>query len=737
MHRDPSSSPDTGTPPALPHPAADVPGTHALGARALAARGWASSLARIVVVLLAVESLTGLWIYLAPFSITAQLQVLLHTLAGLGLLVPWAVYQVRHFLVWFRQKATAVMILGYALGAMVLACSASGVVLTWQAAVGPKRSPAWDLVHLVTGIGTLALVLVHLVLAFVRRRAGTASIAGLQRAVRRFAAAQALGLVGTAAMVAAAALFWPHQRVQMPVPAGYSLSSYVEKYAEYRGNPFAPTYARTADLQLVEPSVLANSSSCGTSGCHAEILAEWQPSAHRFSAMNPSFQAVQKNFAHDREPAETRYCAGCHDPISLFAGAKDIHDLDLSSPGTQEGSSCAVCHSISKVDVRGNADYVLTPPHKYVWEATTGPRKAVSDFLIRAYPRQHLADYDRNLMRTPEFCGACHKQFIPEALNRYGLAPSQNQFDEWRKSHWHVEDHPDRDLACRDCHMRIVPGSRDPGRGERGDRRRADDDGSHRHHGFIATNMFMPAVLKLPNWEKQVQLTAEWIRGETVIPEIDHAWPRGPVGSIDILGPDSAQPGDEVALRVVVQNQKAGHNLITGPLDFMRVWVHLVATDAGGDTLAAWGGIDAATREICDEPGRVHVLGNARDRGTLVLEGSPMNGSGEILRRHELWKSAGGKGVRVIFPRYSDTQTYRFRVPETARGPIVVRADLNFRRYRQEFLNLVVPTMEEESGVYQPTIVQDSEEKRIEILGSAAAGAPAPEHLAQANRSSR
>ncbi len=381
----------------------------------------------------------------------------------------------------------------------------------------------------------------------------------------------------------------------------------------------------------------------------------------------------------------------------------------------QEGSSCVVCHSISKVDQRGNADYVLTPPHKYIWETSKGWKKALSDFLIRALPRQHLADYDRNVLRTPEFCGACHKQFIPEALNRFGLSPGQNQYDEWRKSHWHVDDVAS-DLSCRDCHMRLVYDSTNPGKGERGDVRRAPDDGAHRHHGMIATNFLMPAVLKLPHWQRQVQLTEEWIRGETVIPEIAHLWLPGPVASVQIIGPEEVQAGAMVSLRVLVTNRKVGHNFTTGPLDFMRAWVHLKVTDAAGKPVAEWGSIDPSTRRICDLPGQPHMVGNSREVGTLVLEGQPLDGQGHPLVKHELWDKAGGKGQRVIFPRYSDAQTYRFDVPSWVRGPLTVKADLNFRRYRQEFLDLVVPTMEDQSGVYQPTVIHDSDEKPILVI---------------------
>ena len=74
-----------------------------------------------------------------------------------------------------------------------------------------------------------------------------------------------------------------------------------------------------------------------------------------------------------------------------------------------------------------------------------------------------------------------------------------------------------------------------------------------------------------------------------------------------------------------------------------------------------------------------------------MLEAQPLDEEGNPLIEHELWKKAGGEGQRTIFPRYSDQQSYSFVVPEGTPGPLTVKADLNFRRYRQEFLDRVVP----------------------------------------------
>ena len=708
-----------------PLPAAD-PNNTAARQLQIAASGWTAGLTLSVVLGLAVESITGLWILLAPFSVVAQLQVLLHTAAGLLLVAPYAVYQWRHYKDWAGQTLSVVKLIGYTSMVLTAACIVSGLVVTWDSIFGRRLSRFWDEVHLVTGVGVAVLIVLHLAFAYGRRRAALQKVAGFAARFRRAWGGFAAAAIGVYAVLSVTASFLPGVVKEHPLPGGYTLPKYAQK-AEYQGSPFAPAYARTVNNDLVNPAVLANSASCGTAGCHDQIVAEWEPSAHRFSAMNPPFQAVQKMFAHDRSPADTRFCAGCHDPISLFAGAKDVANMSLAAPGMQEGSSCAVCHSISKVDQRGNADYVLTPPTKYLGESKKGLRKVVSDFLIRSYPRQHLADYNRSVLRTPEFCGACHKQFIPEDLNRFGVTPAQNQYDEWRKSHWFKPDHPEKTLSCRDCHMRLVRNSRDPGAGQTGDVRRTADDNSHRHHGFIATNLFMPDVMKLPGYQEHNRLTVEWIQGRTVLPEIAGLLPSGPAASIELLAPKTAEPGRPLEFLAVVRNRKAGHNFITGPLDFIRAWIHVRVTDAGGSLLAEWGGIDPVTHDILDSPGVLHTSGEGlRNRGTMVLESVPLDTEGKPIVRHDLWRKGGGTGSRLIFPGYSDKQSYTVQIPATARGPITVAAELDFRRYRQEFLNLVVPDMEKESGVPQPTVVADTATVAIPVSGPAGGEALIP-----------
>jgi hypothetical protein len=170
--------------------------------------------------------------------------------------------------------------------------------------------------------------------------------------------------------------------------------------------PFAPSLARTSTGQAFDARSMGGSKSCGESGCHQQIYREWSVSAHRYSAMDVAFRAVQTSMGNQNGPESTRYCAGCHDPISLFAGTKNLYQEDLTNPiGRQEGVSCIVCHSIKETDIKGNASYVITQPARYLFELSEdGGGRWVRNFLIRAYPGQHVRTLQHRLFKSPEFC---------------------------------------------------------------------------------------------------------------------------------------------------------------------------------------------------------------------------------------------------------------------------------------------------------------------------------------------
>jgi Cytochrome c554 and c-prime len=617
-----------------------------------AAAEWRHPLTGITLALLIFESFTGLAMYLMPFSVFNQLGVLWHTVIGVLMIVPIGWYLVRHWLLRYRGKFNHYQFLGYLTALTLIALFVSGFVLTWQAAFSTGISYLWDQVHLITGIVFVFALVVHTVMLWIRKVNAVDAAAALQRGKRSFLA-QCCGLMCVLIVGHAASVYlYPSKTLNNEFPADYSW-----KFGEDR--PFAPSLVRTASDWAYDPNTMSGSAGCGTSGCHNEILAEWEPSAHRYASSDVAFQAVQRIMLEDTGAESTRYCAGCHDPIALLSGNKNVNVEGLTSVGAEEGVSCVVCHSITQTDVRGNADYTVSQVERYIGELEGGPvNKWMSDFLIRAYPQQHKESFARPLYKTAEYCGACHKQFIDEEVNQIGWVQLQNQYDNWRKSRWYHEGDATKTVSCRECHMPLLD-SADPASGDSGDYNRSVVDGKHRSHRFLGANQVMPILMDLPGAAEQVKLVEDWLRGDIDIPEIANKWTAGPVIRLDLKGPDRVKPGEQVDVQVIVTNNKTGHGFPTGPLDIIRSWIELTVEDENG--------------RVVHQSGMPEADGTMTE-GAMVFKAEGIDRYGNDIDKHNLWEMVGARFKRSLFPGMSDAETYSFACPGFS-GPATREVD--------------------------------------------------------------
>ena len=592
--------------------------------------GWRSRLARLTMAALLFETVTGLAITLAPFGSLVQWSILVHTVVGGLALAPFVVYCLRHWQAYRIHPWSHVVVLGWVGLWGLLLCSLSGVVLTVQGLVGTRSSELWRQVHLVTTLVTLVGVVPHVcfvALKVLRGEAGSAA----RSYVGQTAIATALGGLLVAVM-----------------PRVYDVPKYANEFPEdYRflygtNRPFAPSLARTDTGGAFDARSLAGSASCGTAGCHEQILEEWQPSAHRYAAMDTVFLGIQEVMAKQNGPESTRYCGGCHDPISLFSGTKNIFVENLTGlHGYQEGVSCLACHAIRETDVKGNANYTVTQPREYLWQwQTNGLGRWARDFLIRTYPAEHNR-LSKRMFKKPEYCAACHKQFIDQEVNRVGWVQLQNQYDNWAASHWNKKGDPRKTVECRECHMPLVA-STDPAAGDRLDYNRSPGDRKHRSHRFIAANTLMPVALKdrLEGWEKQLQLSEQWLQGTFQIPEISDKWASGPIVKLDLKVPDQVTSGQTIPLRVIMASSKVGHDFPTGPLDIIQSWLEVHVKDPSGREVFASGRRDAK-----------HFI----EPGTFLFKAEPVDQHGNLIDRHNLWEMVGVRYRRALFPGYSDT----------------------------------------------------------------------------------
>lgn len=598
--------------------------------------GWASWLARFSMATLLFETLTGLAITLAPFHPSIQYGVLLHTAVGALTLLPVAWYCLKHWLDYRHWAWSHVTVLGYVALLGLAICSASGLVLMGEAIFGVRTTAFWRQTHLISTIVMLAGLVPHLWIVFAKARRNDAAPAA-RGYVWQSCAAALLGVALVGAM-----------------PALYSGTKYVNQFPEdynflYGTNrPFAPSLAKTDTGGAFDGKSLAGSHSCGTAGCHEQITQEWQPSAHRYAAMDQVFLGIQNVMAKQNGAESTRYCGGCHDPISLFSGTKNIFVENLTGlDGYQEGISCLSCHAIRETDIKGNANYTVTQPHEYLWQwKTNGLARLARDFLIRSYPDEH-AKLAKRSFKKPEYCAACHKQFIDAEVNRVGWVQLQNQYDNWANSHWNKKGDPRKTVECRECHMPLVT-STDPAAGDALDYNRQPGDRKHRSHRFIAANTIIPHAQRneLPGWEEHLRLTEEWLKGNLEIPEIADKWANGPIVTVNLTVPPSIAPGETIPLKVTMGSNKVGHDFPTGPLDIIQSWLEIHVTDSAGRPVWASGRRDAK---------------NFIEPGTFLFKAEPVDQHGNLIDRHNLWEMVGVRYRRALFPGYSDQ--VQFQIP--------------------------------------------------------------------------
>jgi hypothetical protein len=682
-------------------------------------RQWAMPLAIATSAFLVVMTLSGLSIWLLPFGVTNQVLVFVHTLVGVLFFVPCLWYLVRHWLAYRSYMLTFIKWVGYLGVVVLLLCNVSGVVLTFQALFGTAISYAWDAVHIVTTLGLLAFALPHIVVILFRdRRARAQGTAVPVAAEAKHGKGVAIATLAAAAAVFLLVYAYPAPQLNDDFPADYSY-----KYGPDR--PFAPSQAATMTGSALDARRLSGSEGCGTSGCHEEILHEWQASAHRYSAMDPAFQAIQMNMAKQNGPESTRYCGGCHDPISLFSGTKNLFTDPgklTSLHGYQEGVSCLTCHAVREVDVKGNANYEIGTPTRYLFELDydASPNeldRLLRDFLIRAYPTEHVRSLSKTLFKAPEYCAACHKQFVDEEINNVGWVQLQNQYDNWRKSRWNHPNDANRTIECRECHMPLVD-STDPAAGDAKDYNRTARDRKHRSHRFLGANQMMPALLELPGWQDHIALIERWLQGGLEIPEIADKWATGPAVSIEVLAPDSVMPGEKFTIKTVITSNKVGHDFPTGPLDIIQSWVELVVRDAAGEVVFSSGTVD--------EKGFIKP-------GSFIFKAEPVDQYGNLIDRHNLWEMVGVRHRRALFPGFSDTAEFEAACPDlrrvkkafsdqpaevrapTGMGDLQITARLLYRKADQYLINFIFG---EDAGLSSPITEMASDQRVVSIRAS-------------------
>ena len=163
---------------------------------------WRARLTTYTCGLLGFVTLSGFVAWLAPFSVTTQVTLLLHTIGGLLVLLPCLWYLVRHLLRYWRNPLSHILVLGYVGTAGLALCLVSGAVVTWEGAFGRRLDYNWHMIHLVTTFVAVGFLVPHIVLTVLAGRRSREAGAGPQIVQ----AASHFGKVVTGVTVVCAAL---------------------------------------------------------------------------------------------------------------------------------------------------------------------------------------------------------------------------------------------------------------------------------------------------------------------------------------------------------------------------------------------------------------------------------------------------------------------------------------------------------------------------------------------------
>jgi len=485
-------------------------------------------------------------------------------------------------------------------------------------------------------------------------------------------------------------------------------------YAFGKDTPFLPSNATSSTGQFVSPKSFYTAEYCGH--CHQEAYHQWRESIHSNSFRSPWYLKNVNALIDEKGVQFSRHCEGCHNPVALLSG--DLSQgMPKKRPFEQEGVTCSTCHSIVSTDPTGTGSYVMGVPAVLVDEAgapITGP---VSDAEILAHLDRHSKAVMRPLLKTSEFCAACHKAAIPASLDNYKWLRAIGLYDEWQAASFTKQSplpfyRKDSVSTCQTCHMVREPlaaGAIDPG---------AKPDPVTKEaklvsHRWPGGNTLAPQYFNYPEQAKRV------------VDFLKNSYDGKGVFNVDIFALEkedaaatskdkvlvaplgltafSLVPGETLVADVVIQNKGIGHSFIPEQRDFYEAWVDFTVKDSAGKTLT--------------ESGFIQPDG-ALDPSAHSFTNRLINNKGELNDLHQIWHNRVLAYNNTIQSGRSQLVRYRFRLPKDIAGSISLTATVRYRRFNQHFIDYAITqTGQKEPKPYPMQIVDMASETKTFKIG--------------------
>jgi hypothetical protein len=383
-------------------------------------------------------------------------------------------------------------------------------------------------------------------------------------------------------------------------------------------------------------------------------------SAHAYASFdNPWYRASVDQFRAQRGEDESRFCAGCHDPLLLMSGDID-EEVKPENELAFAGITCLVCHSVESTRPDGNASFTLT-------DAPVLIPDPASPAQIEAHRRR----LTMQPLRTAALCGSCHRSFSGPAIGNGNHLPGIDDLGDWASSAFAgaVQDHLTsvEEDSCQGCHMGAEAASDAEMAGV--------NDGWVSSHRWTASHTAMAA--QLPDAAHAQQAT-DALEGAMTV---DIGAVR--VGDRSYMLPEESRirGGERLLFDVLLENDGTGHRFPGGVRDMHDVWVQVEVRDAVGNLLGV-------SRPAGDSNADVFVL-----RSTVLdAVADP-----EIL--HQVHRFSAAAFDRTVLPHDAQAVRYSMTLPRRLALPLRVDARLLHRKHSLQFQALACEASRTERGI--------------------------------------
>jgi hypothetical protein len=447
-------------------------------------------------------------------------------------------------------------------------------------------------------------------------------------------------------------------------------SDNVSKTYNYRfgkDKPSLPGRAAAEGDGFLEPGAFPNAKYCAH--CHQEAYSQWRQALHSNAFRTPFYRTSVNILINTKGIEFARHCDSCHNPVAVLGGGL-TQDSQVDRIFDADGLTCMTCHSIQSVQsTNGNGGIVMGVPAVIVDERGNRIPGEVPYDEIMKHTDRHVRAVMRPLLHTPEFCSSCHKANLPHELNDYKFVRAFTTYDEWQNSKFSKRNpltfYSADFTTCQGCHMKRAANVL-PDYGAK--------NGTFASHRWLAGNTAVPFYY---GFDEQLQKTIDFLKAGNFL-NVDIMGLRkagenhliAPLGSV----PFSIEPNNVIEALVVVQNKNIGHSLIPEVRDLYEAWTEFTVKDSDGKD--------------------IYHSGFLRPDGSLdpsahSFTNRPVNIDNGFVDNHKVWTIHTVAFDNTVPAGRSVLIRYQFRIPENVKGPITISARVNYRHFRQSYLNNV------------------------------------------------